>query len=398
MKIVILGDAFFNDSHYQINNFVKYYLKEGFEVTVICSTIDSFFDYYQNIYDKNKSESNLNFGKLKIIRKKYSLNIFFKIRRFGNIKNILNKENPDLIFVQDIHFNLGDAARFKKENPDCKILMNFHADYSNSAKNFISYFVLHRIIRRIYLKKYLKSINKIFPIVEQSRVFLKKIYGIPSHMMELLPVGIDSVLTNKILKSNKRIELRKKYNIANDDLVIFTGGKISPLKQTNKILKTIIEINNPNIFLFIVGKVESSFPDYKIEFDEYVNSSKNIIHVGWKKPNEVYEFMSACDVAVFTASQSVLWQYSIGLGLGLIIGKYITLYNGKIIEQDAEYLNLHNNVIVLDDIKNIEKQIKNSISELYNNKLLLEKMKKGALLTCKEFLDFKLLINQTLNI
>ncbi len=398
MKIVILGDAFVENADYQINNFIKYYIKKGHEVTIICSTILSIFDYYSNNYNKSIKESTKSKGKLKIIRKKYSLNILYKIRRFNNVLDILQEEKPELIFVEDIHFNLNDAVQYKRINGTCKIIMNFHTDFSNSAKNWLSYIILHKGIRGIYLNYYLKDINRIFPVVGKSKYFLKKMYGIPNNKMEILPLGVDSDLVNEILNSDMRDKVRNLYNIPKSSLVIFTGGKMSSVKQTDVLLKAVNELNNPEIYLFIAGKIDESNSQYHDEFIKLVELNKNIIQLGWISTKDIYNIMSACDVAVFPASQSVLWQYSIGMGLVLIAGKYVKLNNGKIWEQDIEYLNLNSNIFILPDMCNKLNLIKDYLNILKDDVLLLERMKKGSLLTTEQFLNFNLISEKSINI
>ena len=42
---------------------------------------------------------------------------------------------------------------------------------------------------------------------------------------------------------------------------------------------------------------------------------------GWVDAVDVYRMMDACDFAVFPASQSVLWQQALAMGLPLIVGQ-----------------------------------------------------------------------------
>ena len=91
----MLCDGYFEGLQYQENLLTKYYLKHGHSVTIIASTFESVFDYYADKYDKNKPKSIIERGNLKIIKLPYSLNFLNKLRRFKNVKNILEKEIPD---------------------------------------------------------------------------------------------------------------------------------------------------------------------------------------------------------------------------------------------------------------------------------------------------------------
>lgn len=398
MKILILADAYFEDTVYQINNFVKYYLKDGHDVVVICSTIDNVFDYYNNIYSKKSVEQIKILKNLKIIRKKYRINIFFKIRKFGNIFKLLIDEKPDLVFVQDIHFNLHEVCYYKKKvNNDCRIIMNFHSDYSNSANNHLSYYILHRLIRKYYIKSNLKYIDKIYPIIEKSKEFLIEMYSLPDNKLEILPIGIDTDLFLTFKNSNNQENLKSQLGIPPDSVIIFTGGKIEEFKKSEIVLQAINSLSNHKVYLIVVGKLVDQNPAYVDRYNKLLSQNDNIKYLGWKNQHELYSYMSICDIAIFPSSQTVLWQYSIGMGMVLIAGKYLEYKNGKSFEQDLEYLNLNDNIVMLDKNIPYEKQIILILADLINNPGKLELMKKGALKTANDFLDFNKLIKKTYN-
>ena len=112
MKIVMICDLFLENLNYQENLLAKYYVKAGHEVVIIASTFDSIFDYVNDNYSHKESTVSNFFG-IKIIKLPYSLNFLNKIRRFGGILNILKEEQPNLIFLHSIHFNLREAIHYK---------------------------------------------------------------------------------------------------------------------------------------------------------------------------------------------------------------------------------------------------------------------------------------------
>jgi glycosyltransferase involved in cell wall biosynthesis len=126
---------------------------------------------------------------------------------------------------------------------------------------------------------------------------------------------------------------------------------------------------------------------------EMAKGSEQIHFTGWIKGDEMYDYMNASDIAVFPASQSVLWQQAIGMGLPLILGANVNV-NGKIWTQDANYLNVNNNVIIMDRVN--AQEIGQQIRRLADNPALLDSMKKGALKTAEEFLSYDKITQQTL--
>jgi hypothetical protein len=107
--------------------------------------------------------------------------------------------------------------------------------------------------------------------------------------------------------------------------------------------------------------------------------------------------MSASDLAIFPASQSVLWQQSIGMGLPLLIGKYVNLDDGRCLDQRVEYLNFNENVIVFKDPKNKKQEIYEGIQKFLNPVVLSDYKSKSAYVA-SEILNYDRLVDLTLNI
>jgi len=388
MKIVMICDFYNHTLQYQENLLVKYYKKQGHEVTVITATFDSVFDFYADKYEKNIPAYEFFDNGAKIIKLPFSVNILNRVRRFGGIKKILENEQPDLIFSHNILLNLWEAKKYKKKYPNCKIIMDYHADYSNSAKNWVSLNILHKIIRKLFLCSVLKYIDKIYPIVPAGLLFLHEVYGIPYSRMELLPLGTDPDKSNEIISQNKGKAVREKLGIPTNAFVIFTGGKLDPLKKTDLLIKAFKNLSNSRLHLIIVGKSPENNASYKAELEALSKNNKNIHFTGWLNSNEIYDYMNASDIAVFPASQSVMWQQTIGMGLPLIVGSHLG--------QDVSYLNLYNCLIILEENQITVQEIEKNIKQLVEDTVLLDKMKKAAFKTSNEYLSYDIIAKKTL--
>lgn len=389
MKILMMCDVYIHTLQYQENLLAKYYVKNGHSVTVITSTFESVFDYISGNYDKAIGISEGIYDGVKIIRLPYSINILSKLRRFKGVNKILEEEQPDIIFSHDIMLNLHEAVRYKKKYPDCKIIMDYHADYSNSAKNWVSLNVLHKMIRRAFLYSVLKHIDKIYPIVPAGFVFLNEVYGIPYERMELLPLGTDTDKAKDIISQKRGVSIRERLHIPIDAFVIFTGGKLDPSKKTHLLIDAFFALSDPQLHIIIVGEASESNMTYKAELELMSQNNDHIHFTGWLKGEEIYDYMNASDVAVFPASQSVLWQQAIGMGLPLIVGSH----KG----QDASYLNINRCLIILAEHQINTSKIAQSIKLLIDDPVLIETMKNSAIKTSSEFLSYDLIAQKTLD-
>ena len=385
----MLSELYIENLEYQENLLVKYYRKYGHEVTVITSTYDNVFDYYNDKHDNSTPAKSYEDYGAKIIKLPFKFNILGKIKRYTDITKIVEDFQPDLLYVHDIMPNMFEMLAYKKRNPHVKMIMDYHCDYSNSANNWLSLNVLHKIIRKYrYMDPIKKHISRFYPIVPGSTKFLNEVYGIPLDDMEVLPLGADVDLVAEIKQNNKRKELRENLNIPQDHKVIFSGGKFTPAKKTDLLLEAFLEINRPDLHLIIVGDADEKNLLYKNKLVDLSSNNPNIHWVGWQNNRGVYEHLVASDLAVFPASQSIVWQQALAAHLPLIVG--------DVGEQSLHYLNEFKAIIELEKNEITVENIKNAILETITDENLAEGKLRAAKTSAK-YLDWNHLINKTLS-
>jgi 1,2-diacylglycerol 3-alpha-glucosyltransferase len=389
MKILMLCELYIENLEYQENLLVKYYRKHGHEVTVITSTYDNVFDYYNNKHDNNEPPRIYEDHGATIIKLPFKFNIKGKIKKYTNITEIVEKFQPDLLYIHDIMPNMFEMLDYKKRNSHVRMIMDYHADYSNSAVNWLSLNVLHKVIRKyFYMNPIRKHISKFYPIVPGSTKFLKEVYEIPESEMELLPLGADVDLAEEIATSSVRKDLRIRLKIAPNHKVIFTGGKFTPAKKTDVLIEAFNEINNPELHLIVVGDADEQNKIFKEKLVNLYADNPNIHLVGWQNNRGVYEYLACSDLAVFPASQSIVWQQALASHLPLIVG--------NVGEQSLEYLNEFGAIVELEKENITKENLKIAIEEL----IIIEHLNEGkrrASLTAAKYLDWNHLINKTLS-
>ncbi len=384
----MLCDFFDESLEYQENLLLKYYRKYDFEVTLICSNVDSAFDFCSNKFRLNapRKQYCVNGARIHKLGYKY-LRFGNRLRRLEDITPILEEERPDLIFVHDILPNITEAAKYVTRHKTCKMILDYHADYSNSGKNWLSLNIFHKIIRRrFFLDRARKHISKIFPIVPTGFQFLNEIYGVPFSEMELLPLGGDWDLAREVEKTVDRKKLRESIGIGKSDFVIFTGGKLNSIKRTHLLLEALKTPMLSDVHLIIAGKPDSA--EYETLLRKLAGDASRFHFLGWLSSRDVYQYMAVSDIAVFPASQSILWQQAICMHLPLIVGD-----TGG---QSLEYLNSNNSIVSLTRSKIATSEIMLAISELRANNTRVNEMREGAARTAEVSLNWNKTIYKTL--
>jgi 1,2-diacylglycerol 3-alpha-glucosyltransferase len=388
MRILMLCDFFDEQLEYQENLLLKYYRKHGFDVSVVCSNTESAFDYYAGRLKRNQPASLISFNGARIYKLGYrAVLLRSRIRILNSISKILENEDPDLIFAHDISPNFPEVRRHMQLHPKCKLIMDYHADYSNSGRGWLSRMVLHKLIRRKFFLDAVRSkISRVFPVVPAGFDFLREMYGIPDSSMELLPLGGDYDLARETECSITKQDFMGEYGFDDRDFVIFTGGKLNNLKKTHLLIEAIRNLSDARIKLLVVGKPET--PEYDEILKNVSKGMNNIKFLGWLNTKRIYETMAISDLAVFPASQSILWQQAMCMHLPLIVGD-----SGG---QSFEYLNANESVISLPKDKINVAAIATVVKQLFEDRSKLDRMSDGASKTASEMLNWNKLIYRTL--
>ena len=313
MKIlhICLGN-FFNDGYsYQENLLAKYHKKLGLEVYVIAGL---------DIFDKNGKITYLKSGREYIgdygipvtrLNFKNQSRLSKRLRNYSGLEASLEKIKPDIIFLHNCQFiSIIDLIKYLKKHPDTRVYADNHADFFNSAANWLSKNILHKIIWRHYAKKIEPYTTKFYGVLPARVDFLKSVYGLPEEKCELLVMGADDDEVKKAKKPEVRAEKRKEYGLTDSDFVIMTGGKIDHNKRESlQLMDAVNASDNKNIKLLIFGSV---VPELSEEFESRL--SEKVRYIGWKKSEDIYSEFAAADLIAFPGLHSVLWEQAVGMG------------------------------------------------------------------------------------
>ena len=318
MKIlhICISGLFVDGLSYQENLLTRYHTRLGHEVSLI-TCLKKFDENGNYVYDEKPyeyvNEDGVHVVKLDNVAPK-KLGRLLRVCK-GTYKAIC-KEAPDVIFLHGVQSaDLRQIVKYAKKHPDVKIYADNHADFSNSATNWISKNIQHKIMWRHYAKKINPYVKKFYGVMPARVDFLAEMYGLPREKIELLVMGADDVLVESASAPEVRADLRKRYAIGEDDFLITFGGKIDAAKkQTLLLMDAVNEMKAENAKLIVFGSVTE-------ELKEAVESrcSDKVQYIGWVKSEDSYDYFAASDLVVFPGRHSVFWEQVAGQGIPMVV-------------------------------------------------------------------------------
>lgn len=363
-KIVHISDSYIDNFSYQNQLLPKVQARMGDDVTVIAPIKVWLEHYTMTEADYNKNQPYYYDG-VKIVR--LNQNLKFLGCRFTTLKNLyalIEQEQPDILFCHGIQrLDVLTACEYKKNHPDCCVVVDVHSDEFNSATNFLSKFILHKILWRLVARRAEKILDRIYYITPSIKDFIIEMYGLSSGKLAPTYLGADMALINNSENSAIRSSVRKSLGIGNDDFVIVTAGKIDKNKMTHILLEALNLLEFSSVHVVIVGSVDK---DYKSTLLDLVDKGSVVHFTGWVESDKINEYFLSSDLGVFPKSQSVLWQTAICCGLPCIFGYY----------PGGEYLNPAGNAMFL--YSSNPRELAQLIDLLISNPRRLEQMKKTA--------------------
>lgn len=265
------------------------------------------------------------------------------------------------MFVHDCQFlDLKTITKYVKSHRNVKVYIDNHSDYFNSASNWVSKNILHKIIWKHYIKKIEPFTSKFFGVLPARVDFLIDLYNLPKSKCELLVMGADDELVKEASKIEVKKTIREKYNIADTDFLLITGGIINSNRyETLLLMEAVTELEFKNVKLLVFGVVDK---EIKEKFDELCKSNR-IIFVGWLSSEITYQYFASSDLAVFPGLHSVMWEQVVAQGIPAIFRKI----------QGFNHIDLNGNVVLIDDVS--KRGIKEAIEAIIKDQSKYEKMK-----------------------
>lgn len=366
MKVVHLClGAFYPDHYaYQENMLPKFHKELGCDVEVIAST-QSFDQNGRLCYLKDTGTYQNEYG-IPVTRLPYKSGnrIWKKLKRYVGTYAAIERAAPDILFIHNCQFmDIRQVVKYVRAHSGATVYVDNHADFSNSAANWLSEHVLHRVIWRWYAHQIEPYTKKFYGVLPARVDFLTDVYGLPEEKCELLVMGADDELVERAERSGARERVRARYGIKEDDFLVITGGKIDQWKtQTLLLMEAVQKVGSSRLKLIVFGSVAPELMDRM----KRLADGEKTRYIGWIQSEDSYDYFAAADLAVFPGRHSVLWEQAAGQGLPMLVKDW----------PGTRHVDLGGNVRFL--YQDSAAEIQREIEELLENRSAYQKMKSVA--------------------
>jgi len=364
MKILhcCLANFYIDNFGYQENIITKMHKLQGHDVAILAST-ETYIGAELEYVKPSSYYTNEGIPIKRIPYVKWLPHfIAKKVRIYKGISEYLSRFKPDIIFLHDCQFvSITAFSEYAKNNKSVKIYVDGHTDFINSARNWTSKNILHKLIYKWCTQKIEPYTSKFYGTLPLRVEFFKDVYKTPAYKTELLPLGIDDTEINFEKRDKIRFDIREQFDIDENDFVIITGGKIDRRKNIHVLIEAINKLNIINIKLLVFGKPNLEMEEEILRLMKY----SFIRNVGWIPANKSFEYFFAADIACFPGTHSVLWEEAVGLGLPCIFkrwegithfdldGNCLFINSATIDEIQSAILNIYENADIFNDMRDV---------------------------------------------
>lgn len=305
MKIVHidLTGTYNEEMNYQENLLPRIHAEDGHEVVFIGTC----YRWENGVTVKTQPVDTITKDNIRLIRLPYKkmLCSFLetKLRDVNGLYELLEELKPDVILLHCVQtLAVKQIVRYKKEHKNVKLYADSHTDANNSARNWVSKYVLHKIIYQRCVNLLEPYVGKFLAISYDCKQFLKNMYGVPENRIEMFPLG--GFIFSDEEYTLKRNTKRKELGLSDEDILLVHSGKIDALKRTGELVEAFKQCKDKKLKLTVIGSVPDNMKPLLAE----MTGDKRIQYLGWKSGEELLAYLCAADLYVQPGSQSATMQ------------------------------------------------------------------------------------------
>ncbi len=301
--------CFYIDGYaYQENELVRQHVENGHDVIVIASTEtfgpDRRLAYVEPATYKGKEGA-------RVIRLPYRRflphSLMRKLRLHPGVYKLLQHIQPEVILFHGLcGWELFAVSRYKQGHPGVRLFVDSHEDWHNSARGFVSRYILHRLYYRWIISRCSGVFDKVLCVSLETMDFVQKTYGIPVERLEFYPLGGRVFSDAEYL--SRREQGRRDAGVDPDQVLMLQTGKMDLRKKVLESLMAFTRTHGSHLRFVLAGSLNDTI---RVEAEQIIASDSRIRFLGWKSADELSDLLCAADVYVQPGTQSATMQMSL---------------------------------------------------------------------------------------
>jgi glycosyltransferase involved in cell wall biosynthesis len=360
MKIVFITDMYSENMGYVENFLPKAVAKLGYEVHVIASTAQVYFnspDYkktYEPFIGPNivKPEVKQMDG-YTLYRLPLKSTVRKNIIRMKGLEELLAKIQPDIIQTFDVYaFTTYDVALFAKRH-HIKLFTESHTHASVFNPNSFKIKLRHWLLG---FPKKLKVIDEVtvrhYPIAKDVAVISENFFKVSPQKMEVQSLGVDTDLFKPVLNEgdhSEKINYRNTLGFSPEDLVCVYTGRFTPDKNPGCLAQAINYLQEQGHHHLKALFVGSGTPA-DIAF---IESMKGCVVHPFVKVNELAPYYRLADIGVWPKQESTSQLDAMACGLPIIVSDKVgvkeRVYGSGLFYEENNFIDLANKILQFTD-------------------------------------------------
>lgn len=316
---VCLSNLFADGFGYQENELVRAHLRQGHDVMVLCST-ETFSSAGKLAY-LSPGEYVGKEG-ARVVRLPYVTwlpgRVAKKMRAVvGAYERLVEFDPQVILFHGTCGWEIGTVARYIVDHPQVVAYLDSHSDAYNSARGFVSRWLLHGVFYRFLIARHEHRYRKVLCISKEVMDFAERVHGIPRDRLEFFPLG-GQILGDEEYQA-RREQKREALGVEDSDVVFAVTGRLSKRKRLVDALQAFSLVSNSRFKIFIAGVMDA---DVKKEAAAFIKADSRVRFLGWCDARELTDLLCAADVYLQPGTQSATMQHSLCCRCAIILKNY----------------------------------------------------------------------------
>lgn len=317
MKIVhcCLSCFYIDGGTYQENELVRCHVDQGHEVVVIAST-ENHDSAGRTVYGDERSYVGAEGARVRRLRyRRLPHRVATKLRAHPGVYAMLEEERPEVIVFHGLcGFELLTVSRWAAKN-NVSLWVDSHEDHNNSARGFVSRWLLHGLYYRSMIAASRPFIsNPVLCVSIETMDFVERTYGVARNGLRFFPLGGYPLEDQDYAVA--RSTARSKLGFGDEQVVFVQSGKFTSRKRLADSLRAFAEVESVNARFVIAGTLGE---DVRQECERLIAADTRVAMRDWLDAPTLRELLVAADVYVQPGSQSVTMQNSICCRCAVIV-------------------------------------------------------------------------------